>query len=89
MLKICRVVSKTDPVQVASTKSQTGTTTKQSLVLQEVDGRFGDTFVVTCIGQDLSNINTGNVVTAGMQFTVNEYNGNNYQDILLREIHRL
>ena len=90
MKKIFRVVSQGDPFTVKSEKSEGGQTTKCTIVLQEINGRYADSFVAIMLGNDATcKFYPGDVVYASLRFTAREYNGQMYQDILVTDFLKL
>lgn len=84
MKNIFRVVSQGEPFTVKSEKSEGGQTTKCTIVLQEINGRYADSFVAAMLGNDATcRFYPGDVVYASLRFTAREYNGQMYQDILM------
>ena len=87
MKRFFRVVSQTEPVAVQSQKAEGGQMAKCSIVLQEINGRYADTLVATMLGKDATlQFYAGDLVFASLRFTVREYNGQNYQDIVVSDI---
>ena len=87
MKRFFRVVSQTEPVAVQSPRAESGQTAKCSIVLQEINGRYADTVVATMLGKDATlRFYGGDVVYASLRFTVREYNGQVYQDIVVSDI---
>ena len=87
MKQIYKVVSQTEPIAVQSQKAENGQTSKCSIVLQEINGRYSDTMMATMLGKDATlRFYEGDVVYASLRFTVREYNGQNYQDIVVNDI---
>ena len=90
MKKIFRVVSQTEPVAVQNQKAEGGQMAKCSIVLQEINGRYADSFVATMLGNDATcKFYPGDVVYASLRFTAREYNGQMYQDILVTDFLKL
>ena len=87
MKRFFRVVSQTEPVAVQSQKAEGGQVMKCTITLQEINGRYADTFVATMLGKDATlRFYAGDLVFASLRFTVREYNGQNYQDIVVCDI---
>jgi len=81
-----RVVQQGEAFAVQSQKSETGQVKKCNILLQELGGKYACTMLgnaATCrFSQD-------ELVAVSLRFTVNEYEGRHYQDILVADIHRL
>ena len=73
-----RVVQQGEAFAVQSQKSETGQVKKCNILLQELGGKYADQYACTMLGN-----------AATCRFTVNEYEGRHYQDILVADIHRL
>jgi len=87
MKRFFRVVSQTAPIAVRSEKAEGGQVMKCHIVLQEINGRYADTLVATMLGKDATlQFYAGDLVFASLRFTVREYNGQNYQDIVVCDI---
>ncbi len=87
MKQIFRVVSQTEPIAVQSQKSENGQTSKCTITLQEFGGKYEDTFVATMLGNTAQcRFYKDDLVIASLRFTTREYNGQNYQDIVVNDI---
>lgn len=87
MTNIFKVISQTEPIQLQSQKSEGGQFTKSIITLQELGGKYANTYQCTIFGNAaLCRWTPGEVVFASLRFEVREYNGNNYQDIIANEI---
>lgn len=82
MKTLLKVVSQTEPVTI---NTQNGATQKSLLVLQEVGGKYDDSYVAALIGNQIK-LYAGDLVWAALRFSAREYNGSNYQDITVQEI---
>ncbi len=87
MKQILKVVTQGETVAVPSQKAEGGQVMKSTIVLQELGGRYGDTFVATMLG-NLAQCRfcAGELVAAALRFTTREYNGQVYQDIVVADI---
>lgn len=87
MINLFRVIKQTEPIQVASLKAEGGTISKSTLVLQELGGKYENSYVVTLLGNAaMGKYLSGDLVFAALRFTTHEHNGTMYQDIVANEI---
>lgn len=88
MKTILKVVAQTATQQV---KRQDGTNTQKcTLVLQEVGGKYENSYAATLLGNMASCVfYPGDVVVAGLRFQYREYNGQFYMDCTVQEIIKL
>ena len=72
---------------VQSEKSESGVLNKRVLVLQELGGKFEDSYVVTALG-NLATIEfaEGELVLANLRFQTREYNGQVFMDVIANEL---
>lgn len=72
---------------VQSEKSENGVLNKRTLVLQELGGKYENSYVVTTLG-NLATIEfaEGEMVIANLRFQTREYNGQAFMDIIANEI---
>ncbi|MCQ2245454.1 MAG: hypothetical protein MJZ69_01550 [Bacteroidaceae bacterium] len=90
MKSIFKVVSCGELQQVPSGKPEGGVISKRNVVLQELGGKFENTYSVTMLGNSAQcQLYANEVVAAALRFLVHEYNGITYQDIVLSEFHKL
>ncbi len=75
---------------VQSEKSENGVLNKRTLVLQELGGKFEDSYVVTALG-NLATIewSEGELVACALSFRTHEHNGQVYMDVIANEMNRL
>ena len=60
---------------------------KSTIVLQELGGKYENTYVVTLLGNAATcQYYSGDLVFAALRFTTREYNGVTYQDIMANEM---
>ena len=85
MKTLFKVISQTEPVSITT---QNGQTPKSAIVLQELGGKYENSYVASLIGNQMK-VYTGDLVWASLRFSVREYNGSTYQDITIQEIIRL
>ena len=88
--KIMRVVQQGEAFVVQSQKSETGQVKKCNILLQELGGKYADQYACTMLGNAATcRFSQDELVAVSLRFTVNEYEGRHYQDILVADIHRL
>ena len=87
MIKFCRLVHKSEPVQIVGKTGQP--MKKETIVLQECEGQYGETYVAACFDKDLSSFSVGCAVMVSLSFFHSEKDGNYFQNITVREIHRI
>lgn len=85
MKGIFKVISQTDAVRV---QKQDGTTTSKSiLILQELGGKYENSYASTLLGNAATcSFYSGELVYAALRFTHREHNGNIYQDVTVQDI---
>ena len=90
MKKFFRVIAQSEPFAVQSQKAEGGQISKCNIVLQELGGKFENSYVATILGEQ-ANIRFAKdeLVVASLRFSTREYNGQVYQDILISEIVKL
>ena len=60
------------------------------IVLQELGGKYENSYVATMFGEQArGRFIAGELVAAALRFTTREYNGQMYQDVTVNEIVRL
>jgi hypothetical protein len=85
--KICKVISQTEPVYVASKKSENGQLAKCYIRLRELGGDFEDEYQCALLGNiALCKFDVGKTVVAVLRFSTHEANGTFYQDIVAQDI---
>lgn len=82
MKTLFKVVSQSEPVSI---NTQNGQMQKSTIVLQEVGGKYENSFVASLIGSQVK-VCPGDIVWAALRFSAREYNGSTYQDITIQEI---
>lgn len=72
---------------VKSDKSENGVLNKRTLVLQELGGKYANSYVVTTLG-NLATIEfaENELVVADLRFQTREYNGQAFMDVIANEI---
>ena len=75
---------------VQSEKSENGVLNKRTLVLQELGGKYANSYVVTTLG-NLATIEwtEGELVACSMSFRTREHNGQVYMDVIANEIQKI
>lgn len=85
MKNFFRVISQGQPFTV--TKQDQSTLNKCQIVLQEIGGKFEDTFVCDLLGNSaLCKFYENDLVYASLRFQRSEYQGKSYQDIMVQDI---
>ena len=86
-VKILRVLKCGECFTVKSEKSENGVLNKRTLVLQELGGKYENSYVVSALG-NLATIQfgEGDIVIATLKFQVREYNGQAFMDVVATEI---
>lgn len=85
MKSLFKVISQSEPVAI---NTQNGTTQKSAIVLQELGGKYENSYVASLIGNQVK-LYAGDLVWASLRFSARDYNGNTYQDIVIQDIVRL
>ena len=90
MKKFFRVIAQSEPFAVQSQKAEGGQISKCNIVLQELGGKFENSYVATILGEQANTrFAKDELVVASLRFSTREYNGQVYQDILISEIIKL
>ena len=85
-----RVQAQSETFQVPSQKAEGGQISKCNIVLQELGGKFENSYVATILGdQAQTRFMKNDLVVAALRFSTREYNGQVYQDIVVNEITKL
>ena len=84
---ILRVVKCGECFTVKSEKSECGVLNKRTLVLQELGGKYENSYVVSALG-NLATIqfDEGDLVMATLKFQAREYNGQVFMDVVATEL---
>ena len=90
MKQIFKVMAQSETFSVPSQKAEGGQISKCNVVLQELGGKFENSYVATVLGEQ-ANIRFAkdDLVVASLRFSTREYNGQVYQDIVVNEIVKL
>lgn len=90
MKQVYKVLSQGEVISVPSQKSETGHTYKSNIVLQEIGGKYANTYVAAMLGNTAQcKFYSGEVVAAALHFSVHEHNGQTYQDVVVDDIIKL
>ena len=90
MKKFFRVIAQSEPFAVQSQKAEGGQINKCNIVLQELGGKFENSYVATILGEQANmRFAKDELVVASLRFSTREYNQQVYQDILISEIIKL
>ena len=90
MKKFFRVIAQSEPFAVQSQKAEGGQISKCNNVLQELGGKYENSYVATILGEQANmRFAKDELVVASLRFSTREYNGQVYQDILISEIVKL
>ena len=87
MKQIFKVTAQSEPFAVQSQKAEGGQISKCNIVLQELGGKFENSYVATILGEQANmHFVKDELVVASLRFSTREYNGQVYQDIVVNEI---
>ena len=90
MKKFFRIVAQSEPFMVSSQKAEGGQISKCNIVLQELGGKYENSYVATILGEQAKiRFVQNDLVVAALRFSTREYNGQVYQDIMVNEIVKL
>ena len=85
-----RVTAQSEPFAVQSQKAEGGQISKCNIVLQELGGKYENSYVATILGEQAKiRFAKDDLVVASLRFSTREYNGQIYQDIVINEIIKL
>ena len=85
MKQIFKVIAQLEPFQV--NKQDGSILNKCQIVLQEIGGKYENSFVCTLLGNAaLCKFYQGDLVFAALRFSHSEYQGKFYQDITVQDI---
>ncbi len=89
--RIYRVVRQGETFSVQSSKQESGQLKKCNVVLREMGGsKYENEFACTMLGNMAeTRFQEGEVIAATLRFSVKEYNGQSYQDIIVSDILKL
>ena len=87
MTKIFKVMAQGLTFTVPCQKAEGGKISKCHIVLQELGGKYENSYVATVLGEQAdTRFAEGDLVVASLRFSTREYNGQEYQDIVVNEI---
>lgn len=87
MKGIFRVVQQGEAHAVPSKQNENGQTTKCTLMLQELGGKYENQYLCTLLGNAATaKFYEGDLVAASIRFSTRDHNGTTYQDLLISEI---
>ena len=87
MKQIFKVMAQSETFSVPSQKAEGGQISKCNIVLQELGGKFENSYVATILGEQARiRYELDDLVAASLRFSTREYNGQTYQDIVVSEI---
>ena len=87
MKAIFKVMAQSDAISVPSQKAEGGQISKCNIVLQELGGKYENSYVATMLGEQANMLFAKeDLVVASLRFSTREYNGQVYQDIVVNEI---
>ena len=90
MKQIFKVTAQSETFSVPSQKAEGGQMSKCNVVLQELGGKFENSYVATILGEQAKiRFAQNDLVVASLRFSTREYNGQTYQDIVVNEIVRI
>ena len=90
MKQIYKVTAQSETFSVPSQKAEGGQISKCNVVLQELGGKFENSYVATILGEQANiRFEKNDLVVAALRFSTREYNGQVYQDIVVNEIVKL
>ena len=90
MKSFFRIQAQSETFQVPSQKAVGGQISKCNIVLQELGGKFENSYVATILGdQAKTRFAKNDLVVASLRFSTREYNGQVYQDIMVSDIEKL
>ena len=85
-----RVQAQSETFSVPSQKAEGGPVSKCNIVLQELGGKYENSYVATILGEQAKiRFAQNDLVVASLRFSTREYNGQVYQDIMVNEIVKL
>jgi len=82
MKTLFKVISQSEAVTI---NTQNGTMQKSTIVLQEIGGKYEDSYVASMLGSQLK-LFPGDFVWASLRFSAREYNGSQYMDCTIQDI---
>lgn len=90
MRNFYRIQAQSETFAVPSQKAEGGQISKCNIVLQELGGKYENSYVATILGEQANvRFEKNELVVASLRFSTREYNGQVYQDIVVNEIVKL
>ena len=90
MRNFFRVTAQGEVFHVQSQKAEGGQVSMCNIVLQELGGKYENSYVATMFGEQArGSFTPGELVAASLRFSTREYNGQMYQDVVVNEIVKL
>lgn len=90
MKAIFKVTAQGEAYAVQSQKAEGGQISKCNIVLQELGGKYENSYVAAILGEQARmKFEKNDIVVAALRFSTREYNGQVYQDIMVNEIVKL
>ena len=90
MRNFFRVQSQGETFLVQSQKAEGGQMNMCNIVLQELGGKYENSYVATMFGEQAKvRFAKDQLVAASLRFSTREYNGQIYQDVVVNEIVKL
>ena len=90
MKAIFKVTAQGEAYAVQSQKAEGGQLMKCNVVLQELGGKYENSYVAAILGEQARmKFEKDDIVVAALRFSTREYNGQVYQDIVVNEIVKL
>jgi hypothetical protein len=90
MNKFFRIKAQSETFAVPSQKAEGGQISKCNIVLQELGGKYENSYVATMFGEQAKvRFAKDELVAASLRFSTREYNGQVYQDVVVNEIVKL
>lgn len=84
MKQLFKVIAQQEPFTV--TKQDGTTLNKCTIVLQEIGGKYENSFACSLLGNQVK-FYPNDLVFASLRFSTREYNGQWYQDITIQDIY--
>lgn len=82
MKSLFKVIAHTEPQTI---NTQNGPSQKSTVILQELGGKYENSFACSLLGNQVK-FYPNDLVYAALRFSSREYNGQWYQDITIQEI---
>ena len=87
MKQIFKIQAQSETFQVPSQKAEGGQISKCNIVLQELGGKYENSYVATILGEQAkTRFAKDDLVVAALRFSTRQYNGQVCQDIVVNEI---